>query len=88
MSDAPIQIRKPEVIRDIRELAEESGQPFTDVVGDAVRKELERRREARQEAIEAKLARLNAIVDELHALPVVGSLITDADIYDEDGLPK
>ena len=83
-----MQRRGQVVSTEIRELAGGSGQPFTDVVGDAVRKELERRREARQEAIEAKLARLNAIVDELHALPVVGPLITDADIYDEDGLPK
>ncbi len=87
MSDAPIQIRKPEVIRDIRELAEESGQPFTEVVGDAVRKELERRRAAREEAVSAKRAALREIRERLKALPRIGPVLTDADFYDEDGLP-
>ncbi|MFO1012551.1 MAG: type II toxin-antitoxin system VapB family antitoxin [Caulobacteraceae bacterium] len=88
MSDAPIQIRKPEVIRDIRELAEATGQAFTDVVGDAVRHELERRRAEREQTKAERRAKSDAIRARARALPRIRPPLTDADLYDDDGFPK
>jgi len=38
--------------------------------------------------VQRRLAAVRDIVERFNALPVVGPLLTDADIYDEDGLPK
>lgn len=83
---APVQIRKQDVVRDIRELASLKGVPLTDAVADAVRVELERARRISQAA--ARLRSVREIVDQLHRLPVVGPPLTDDDLYDEDGFPK
>lgn len=82
----PIQIRNEDVAADIRELASLQGVSITDVVGRAVRAELERERcrgssEDRDRAIDRILARFRA-------LPKTGRTLTDDDLYDENGLPK
>jgi len=82
----PIQIKKDDVARDIRELASLQGASITDVVGRAVRAELERERrrgspEDRDRAVDRILARFRA-------LPKTGRTLTDDDLYDEYGLPK
>ena len=83
---APVQIRKPEVVRDIRELAALTGLPITDAVADAVRAELKRARASR--SIEQRRDAVDRIVRDLHRHPQVGEPLTDDDLYDEDGLPR
>jgi hypothetical protein len=86
MTAAPIQIRKPEVVSDIRELAELKGQPITEAVAEAVRAELRRARG--KASLAARQAQVEAIVRHFNALPNVGPRLTDDDLYDEDGLPR
>lgn len=88
MNAAPVQIRNDEVVRDIRELADLTGQPLTDAVAAAVRSELirVRRRVAkgpsqRRQAIEEALQRFRQA-------PIVGEMLNDQDLYDEMGLPR
>jgi len=88
MNDVPIQIRNPEVIRAIRELAARKGQPITEVVGDAVHAELHRLQGDRQAVTDRRMAAIRDAVERFNALPVVGPLLTDDDLYDEDGFPK
>lgn len=80
----PVQIRKDDVVRDIRELAALKRLPLTEAVAEAVRAELERARKD----IDERRSAVRALVDELHKLPRVGPPLTDADLYDKDGLPK
>ena len=84
--NAPIQIRRDDVVRDIRELAALSALPITDVVATAVSDAL-----ARAKA-RIDLPRREATVDDLlrqfRELPIVGPMLTDDDLYDENGLPK
>lgn len=82
----PVQIRKEEVVRDIRELAALKGKPITDAVADAVKSELVRARRASD--VEIRRREIRRLVDEFNALPKVGPMLTDEDLYDQDGLPK
>ena len=88
MNDAPIQIRNPEVIRVLREVAARRGQPITQAVGELARAELERIEAKREGVIQRRRAAIREVVEKLHRLPVVGPRLTDADFYDEDGFPK
>jgi hypothetical protein len=38
--------------------------------------------------VERRLRVIRELVTQFNALPVVGPLLTDDDLYDEDGLPK
>lgn len=82
----PVQIRKEEVVRDIRELAALQGKAITAAVADAVKTELERARRASD--ADARRRDVRRIVEQLHMLPRVGAPITDDDLYDEDGFPR
>ena len=88
MNDAPIQIRNPEVVRAIRELAAQRGQPITQVVSDAIGAELRREGSKIDEEHARRLRAIRAIVKHFNELPVVGPGLTDDDLYDEDGLPR
>ena len=83
---APVQIRKEDVARDIRELAALKGKPITEAVAEAVRAELERER--RSCGVEERRRRVREIVEELHRMPRLGPPLTDDDLYDENGLPR
>ena len=88
MTDAPIQIRNPDVVRDIRALADRLGLPMTDVVAEAVRRRLT---EENARADEARIDRKKRALDVLariDALPQSGVLLTDADLYDAEGFPR
>jgi hypothetical protein len=86
--NAPVQIRNAEVIRDIRELAERTHLPITEAVGQAVRAEIERLRvDSDADAVERR-RKIDEIVARFNALPTVGPMLTDDDLYDELGLPK
>ena len=84
--NAPVQIRRDDVVRDIRELATLTAKPITEAVALAVRAELRRARA--QDGLEARRQAVAAIVKQFRELPVVGPDLTDADLYDEDGLPR
>ena len=86
--NAPVQIRKPDVAERLRNMALRQGLSITDLIDQMAREREARPDEARRAEIERKIAAVNEIVREFNALPVLGPLLTDDDIYDEDGLPK
>lgn len=86
--NAPVQIRKPEVAERLRELARLEGKTITDLVEEMVRERDERLVSDREANIQAKLAAVEEIVAHFQSLPILGPLLTDDDLYDEDGLPK
>lgn len=88
MNDVPIQIRNPEVVRAIRALAEQTRQPITEAVGGAVREALKRQGSVSDAEYKRRLKAIDEIVQQFQALPIVGPMLTDDDLYDEDGLPK
>jgi hypothetical protein len=88
MTDAPIQIRNPDVVRDIRALADRLGLPITDVVADAVRRRLAEE-VARSDAARADRARrLADVLASIDALPHAGQPLRDDELYDADGFPR
>jgi hypothetical protein len=88
MTDAPIQIRNPDVVRDIRILAARLGLPMTEVVADAVRRRLAEE-DGRVGAAQAGLAkRLADVLASIDALPHTGRPLRDEDLYHADGLPR
>jgi hypothetical protein len=88
MTDAPIQIRNPDVVRDIRDLAQRTGRPITEAVGAAVRAALSHERAQDQAEYTQRLAAIRDISRQIRDLPVVGPPLTDDDLYDANGLPK
>ena len=88
MNDTPIQIRNPEAVRAIRALARRTGRPITVAVADAVKAELGRYANARDEGYGQRLAAIQEISRRFRELPVVGPELTDEDFYDEDGMPR
>jgi hypothetical protein len=88
MTDAPIQIRKPSVVRAIRDLAERTGQPITEAVGAAVDAALAKESVRDEAEYERRLAAIQEISRSFRELPIVGPILTDDDLYDEEGLPK
>ncbi len=84
----PIQIRNDDVVRDIRLLAALTGRSITEAVAESVRARLADARRQRRDEVGSIRLSVRAIQDRFRALPVVGSDLTDADLYDEDGLPK
>lgn len=82
--NAPVQIRKPDVIRALRERASARGLTITELVETLLADD-----SARHTAeIQEKIHKAKAIIAEFQALPTIGPLLTDDDFYDEDGLPK
>jgi len=88
MKHAPIQIRNDEVVSDIRELAALRKQALTEAVATAVRNELEREKRVSDAERERRLRAIRGVVERFNALPTVGPMLTDDDLYDPHGLPK
>ena len=86
--NAPVQIRKPEVAERLRELARLEGKSITDLVEEMVRERDRQFANRRETEIQRKLAAAEETVRRFQALPIIGPLLTDDDLYDEDGLPK
>lgn len=85
---APIQIKRPDVTADIRELAELTGASITDAIANAVRSQLAIERVKRDAKLRKRLREAEEALAELRRLPIVGPDISDEDLYDERGLPK
>ncbi|HEY3889265.1 MAG TPA: type II toxin-antitoxin system VapB family antitoxin [Caulobacteraceae bacterium] len=88
MTTAPIQIRNADVVRDIRELARLTQKPITEAVADAVRGELGRARRISTSERDARLKAVEAAVSQFRRASVVGPMLDERDLYDEDGLPR
>jgi hypothetical protein len=88
MNDAPIQIRNPEVVRALREVAARRNQPITQALGELALAELERLKAGKEAKYRQRLEGVRRLVEELHKLPVLGPPLTDDDLYDREGLPK
>jgi hypothetical protein len=83
----PIQIRRERVVRNIRELADLTQLPITDAVDTAVQNELARARRRMTPAQERE-RRIDEVLARIRALPRTGEVLTDEDLYDEDGFPR
>lgn len=88
MTMVPIQIRNPDVVRDIRALAKRLGLPLTDVVADAVRRRLAEEDGRGAAERMARQARLAAVLASIDALRHAGPRLSDDDFYGEDGFPR
>jgi len=87
MADTTILINDPEVVRDIERLAQRKGKPAEDVIAEAVRAELGGNPQTPSDRAKRD-ADLKAILARIDALPHSGERLTDADLYNEDGLPR
>lgn len=85
---APIQIRNPDVVRDIRALSERLKLPITDAVADAVRRRLAEDDVGKERAKAEKAQRIAAALAAIDALELSGTRLEDHDLYDDDGFPK
>ena len=88
MTSIPIRIRNPDVVRDIRALADRLGLPVTKVVTDAVRRRLQEEPGKVTDAQAAAQRRVADVLARIDALAVTGPVITDDDLYGPDGLPR
>ena len=91
MAVATIQIRNPDLVRDIRALAGRLGLPLTDVIADIADAIRRRLAEAVGREADAQAAARRRVVDVLariDALAVTGPILTDDDLYGLDGLPR
>jgi hypothetical protein len=86
--NAPVQIRKAETVERLRRLAEVEGKTITELVDEMVRERDERLTAEREADIDRRRKAVEEIVAHFQSLPIVGPLLTDDDLYDEDGLPK
>ncbi len=88
MTNAPIQIRNPDVVSDIRKLAAKTRKPITEAVAEAVRARLAEVEGRDVASIAERSKRIAEAAAAFRALPHKGTPLTDDDIYDEDGLPR
>jgi hypothetical protein len=88
MKYAPVQIRNDAVVRDIRELSALTGKPITEAVAEAVQVQLQRERRLKDTDRARRLQEVREIVERFNSLPLLGPMLTDDDLYDEDGMPK
>jgi antitoxin VapB len=83
-----LSIKNDEVERLIRQLADRRGVSMTEALRQAVASEIARDEAARAAEVQARLARIMAIVDEMQRLPVLDNRSADEILgYDENGLP-
>ena len=84
----PIQVKRADVVAEVRELAAILGVSLTDAIHAAVKEQLlEKKAEARAER-EAGHRRADSMLKQIWAMPRIGPVLTDADLYDDEGMPK
>ena len=84
----PIQIKRPDVVQDVRALADLTGVSITDAIAEAVRSQLALARTNADARLRKRRREAEKGLAEIRKLPVVGPPLTDSDLYDEDGFPK
>ncbi|MFV3127839.1 type II toxin-antitoxin system VapB family antitoxin [Niveispirillum sp. KHB5.9] len=81
-----LNIKSPEAEKDVRRLAELTGESLTEAMHTAVRERLERLSQAEARAEEARWAEINAIIKEIQSAPVLDPRSPDEIIgYNERG---
>lgn len=80
MTSIPIRIRNPDVVRDIRVLADRPRLPMTEVVADAVRRRLQEESGKASDAQAAAQRRVADVLARIDALAVTGPVLTDDDL--------
>jgi antitoxin VapB len=80
-----LNIKSAEVHALARRVASETGTSMTAAIETALREKLERLEKQRD--VEARIARLKAMIDEVGP-PPQGLSSDHSDLYDEDGLPQ
>lgn len=83
-----LHIDDPSLLRDIEALAERTGMPAEQAVAQAVRDKLGEAGQVQTLSKDERRRRVEATLERIRALPTVGELLTDADLYDADGLPR
>lgn len=69
-------------------MAQLTNRTLTDIVGEGVRLVLEKERARRRATRDQRDRKIDEIMARVRALPRTGEDLTDADLYDEDGLPR
>lgn len=83
-----LSIKNAEVETLIRQLADQRGISLTEALRQAVAHEIARDAEAKEAALQAKIARVMAIVAELQKLPVLDNRSADEILgYNDNGVP-
>ena len=85
---SPIQIKRPDVAMNIRELAALTKSSITDAIGNAVRSQLAIERVKANAELTKKRKAADLVLAELRSLPVLGPDLSDEDLYNSEGLPK
>jgi antitoxin VapB len=99
MGTPQLNIKDAEATRLARELAELTGESQTEAVRTALRQRLEREKDERENQaartveekrreVEKALAEIQKIQEEVRRLGLADNMLTDDDLYDENGLPK
>ncbi len=84
----PIQVKRADVVAEVRELAAILGVSLTDAIHEAVKGKLLAEQAASMAEREAGRREADDILAKIRNAPRVGRPITDEDLYDEEGLPK
>lgn len=99
MGTPQLNIKDAEATRLARELAELTGESQTEAVRKALRERLEREQAERESRaartaeekrgeFEKAWAKIQKIQDEVRRLGLADNMLTDDNLYDENGLPK
>lgn len=83
-----IQVKRADVVADVRELAAILGVSLTDAIHEAVRVKLLAEQTALMAEREAGQREADEILAKIRSAPRVGRPMTDEDLYDVEGLPK
>lgn len=83
-----IHIEDQALLRDIETLAARKGVPAEQAVADAVRDKLEETRPAQTLSRDERRRLLRETLARIDRLPHTGPMLTDEDLYDEDGMPR
>ncbi len=83
-----IQVRRADVVADVRALSALLGVSLTDAIHEAVKERLTKKRAEVRAEREAGHRRADEILKEIWAMPRIGPVLTDADLYDDEGMPK
>ncbi len=99
MGTPQLNIKDAEATRLVRELSALTGETQTEVVRKALRERLQREKAERESAtartaeqkrreFEKAWAKIQKIQEEVRRLGLTEGMLTDDDLYDENGLPK
>lgn len=83
-----LHIDDPSLLRDIEALAQRTGVPAEQAVAQAVRDKLDEPSGRAKVSREERRRRVQETLERIDKLPKSGRMLSDADLYDDDGLPR